>query len=327
MKLRQWTAVVSGLMMAAVGMTSASAQHKWPEKPVKLMVPFPPGGGTDTLSRTIADKLSRENGWIFVVENRPGAGGNIGLDVVAKAAGDGYTIGMGQTANLAINPFLYSKMPYDSTKDFKPIVLIAEQAQVLVVSSNSPYKNLADLLKAAKDNKDGGLKVALAGNGTVGHLAGEMFERKAQIKFLNVPYKGAGPAMIDLMGGQVDLFFGNTQAVIPQIAGGKLRPLAVTSAKRAKSLPTVPTLAESGFPGFDAVSWSGLVAPASTPPEMVEKINKQVNLLLKKTDVLEKLAVEGSDPLGGSPQDFDTVIKNERTKWGNLIREAGIKLD
>ena len=327
MNRRKWTFVVSGLIMAVAGATSAFAQQKWPDKPVKLIVPFPPGGGTDTLSRTIGDKLSRENGWIFVVENRAGAGGNIGLDVVAKAAGDGYTIGMGQTANLAINPFLYSKMPFDSTKDFKPIVLIAEQAQVLVVSSNSPYKNLADLLKAARENKEGGLKVALAGNGTVGHLAGEMFERKAQVKFLNVPYKGAGPAMIDLMGGQVDLFFGNTQAVIPQIAGGKLRALAVTSAKRARSLPTVPTLAESGFPGFDAVSWSGLVAPASTPHEIVEKINKQVNLLLKKPDVLEKLAVEGSDPLGGSAKEFDAFIKNERTKWGSLIREADIKLD
>jgi tripartite-type tricarboxylate transporter receptor subunit TctC len=327
MNRRKWMLAAGGLVIAAAGSPIAFAEQKWPDKPVKLIVPFPPGGGTDTLSRTIADKLSKEKGWIFVVENRPGAGGNIGLDVVAKAAADGYTIGMGQTANLAINPSLYPKLPFDPAKDFAPITLVAEQAQVLVVSSKSPYKSLADLIKAAKENKDGGLKVALAGNGTVGHLAGELFERKAQVKFLNVPYKGAGPAMIDLLSGQVDLYFGNTQAVIPQIAGGKLRALAVTSAKRVKSLPAVPTLAESGFPGFEAVSWSGLVAPAGTPQAIVESINKEVNLLLKKPDVLERLSAEGSDPLGGSSRDYDALIKAERSKWGNLIREAGIKLE
>lgn len=327
MNRRKWMLAAGGLLMAASCGTTAFAQQKWPDRPIKLIVPFPPGGGTDTLSRTIADKLSKEKGWILVVENRPGAGGNIGLDVVAKAPADGYTIGMGQTANLAINPSLYPKMPFDPAKDFAPIAAVAEQAQVLVVSAKSPYRTLADLIRAAKENKEGGLKVALAGNGTVGHLAGELFERKALVKFLNVPYKGAGPAMIDLLSGQVDLYFGNTQAVIPQIAGGKMRALAVTSAKRVNSLPAIPTLAESGFSGFEAVSWSGLVAPAGTPPAIVDSISKEINLLLNKPDVLEKLRAEGSDPLGGSSKEFDSLIKAERGKWGNLIREAGIRLD
>jgi tripartite-type tricarboxylate transporter receptor subunit TctC len=315
---------LAGLILAAT--TSAFAQQKWPDKPVRLVVPFTPGGGTDTLSRMIADKLSKENGWNFVVENRPGAGGNIGLDTVAKSAPDGYTIGMGQTANLAINPSLYPKMPFNPAKDFTPVVLVSQQPMVLVVASNSPYKTLADLVKGARESKEE-LKVGLAGNGTVGHVAGEMFMRRTNVKFLNIPYKGAGPAMVDLMGGQVDLYFGNSQSVMPLISGGKLRPLAVTSAKRLKALQSVPTLAESGYPGFEAVTWSGLVAPANTPVAIVEQINKQTNLLLKRADVLEKLAAEGSEPLGGSPQDFDAYMKSERTKWGTAIHDGGIKLD
>jgi tripartite-type tricarboxylate transporter receptor subunit TctC len=324
MNRRQCGLILGGLILAAA--TGAVAQQKWPDKPVRLVVPFTPGGGTDTLSRMVADKLSKENGWNFVVENRPGAGGNIGLDTVAKSAPDGYTIGMGQTANLAINPSLYPKMPFNPAKDFTPVVLVSQQPMVLVVASNSPYKTLADLVKGAKASKDE-LKVGLAGNGTVGHIAGEMFMRRANVKFLNIPYKGAGPAMVDLMGGQVDLYFGNSQSVMPLISGGKLRPLAVTSAKRLKALQSVPTLAESGYPGFEAVTWSGLVAPANLPAAIVEQINKQTNLLLKRADVLEKLAAEGSEALGGSPQDFGAYMKSEQTKWGTAIHDAGIKLD
>jgi tripartite-type tricarboxylate transporter receptor subunit TctC len=324
MNRRQCGLILGGLILAAA--TGAGAQQKWPDKPVRLVVPFTPGGGTDTLSRMVADKLSKENGWNFVVENRPGAGGNIGLDTVAKSAPDGYTIGMGQTANLAINPSLYPKMPFNPAKDFTPVVLVSQQPMVLVVASNSPYKTLADLVKGAKASKDE-LKVGLAGNGTVGHIAGEMFMRRANVKFLNIPYKGAGPAMVDLMGGQVDLYFGNSQSVMPLISGGKLRPLAVTSAKRLKALQSVPTLAESGYPGFEAVTWSGLVAPANLPAAIVEQINKQTNLLLKRADVLEKLAAEGSEALGGSPQDFGAYMKSEQTKWGTAIHDAGIKLD
>jgi tripartite-type tricarboxylate transporter receptor subunit TctC len=324
MNRRQCSLILGGLILAAA--TGAVAQQKWPDKPVRLVVPFTPGGGTDTLSRMVADKLSKENGWNFVVENRPGAGGNIGLDTVAKSAPDGYTIGMGQTANLAINPSLYPKMPFNPAKDFTPVVLVSQQPMVLVVASNSPYKTLADLVKGAKASKDE-LKVGLAGNGTVGHIAGEMFMRRANVKFLNIPYKGAGPAMVDLMGGQVDLYFGNSQSVMPLISGGKLRPLAVTSAKRLKALQSVPTLAESGYPGFEAVTWSGLVAPANLPAAIVEQINKQTNLLLKRADVLEKLAAEGSEALGGSPQDFGAYMKSEQTKWGTAIHDAGIKLD
>jgi tripartite-type tricarboxylate transporter receptor subunit TctC len=316
---------IAGLLLAATA-GSALAQQKWPDKPVRLVVPFPPGGGTDTLSRLVADRLSKENGWNFVVENRPGAGGNIGLDVVAKAASDGYTIGMGQASNLAINPSLYPKMPFDPEKDFAPIVLVSQQPMVLVVAANSPYKSVDDLVKAAKTNKDG-LKVGLAGNGTVGHLAGEMFARRANVTFLNVPYKGASPAMVDLMGGQVDLYFGNSQSVMPLIAGGKLRALAVASLNRLKALQSVPTLTESGYPGFEAVTWSGLVAPSIMPAAIVKEINAKANLLLKRPDVQEKLIAEGSEALGGSPQEFAAYIKAERGKWGTVIRDASIKLE
>ncbi|MDB5989947.1 MAG: LacI family transcriptional regulator [Herbaspirillum sp.] len=325
MDRRQYITFLGSLMLAATFADSAIAQEKWPDKPVRLIVPFPPGGGTDMLSRMIGAQLGKENGKAFVVENHPGAGGNIGLDLVAKAAADGYTIGMGQATNLTINPSLYPEMPFDPSKDFVPIVLVAQQPMVLVVASSSPYKSVADLLKGAKETKDG-LKIGLAGNGTVGHLAGEMLARRANVKLLNIPYKGASPALVDLIGGQFDLYFGNTQSVMALVGSGKLRALAVTSAKRLNALPSVPTLAESGFPGFEAVTWSGLVGPAHMPSAVVVQINQQVNQILKRPDMLEKMTAEGSDALGGSPKDFALYLKSEQAKWGGLIHDAGITL-
>ncbi|HWZ47380.1 MAG TPA: tripartite tricarboxylate transporter substrate binding protein [Herbaspirillum sp.] len=327
MNRRQYITFLGSLILAATCAASAIAiaQEKWPDKPVRLIVPFPPGGGTDMLSRMIGAQLGKENGKAFVVENHPGAGGNIGLDLVAKAAADGYTIGMGQATNLTINPSLYPEMPFDPSKDFVPIVLVAQQPMVLVVASTSPYKSVADLLKGARENKDG-LKIGLAGNGTVGYLAGEMLARRANVKLLNIPYKGASPALVDLIGGQFDLYFGNTQSVMALVGSGKLRALAVTSAKRLKALPSVPTLAESGFPGFEAVTWSGLVGPAHMPVAVVAQINQQVNQILQRPDMLEKMTAEGSDALGGSPQDFALYLKSEQTKWSALIHDAGISL-
>jgi tripartite-type tricarboxylate transporter receptor subunit TctC len=315
--------LAAALATAAAPVAFAQA---WPAKPIRFVVPFPPGGGTDTTSRLIAEKFTTVLGWTVVVDNKPGAGGNIGLDAVAKAAPDGYTIGMGQASNLAINPSLYAKMPFDSLKDFTPIASIAEQPVVLVVRQDSPFKTLADFVNAAKA-RPGTIGVAQAGNGTVGHLAGELLERRAGVQLLQVPYKGAGPAMNELLGGQVPAYIGNSVSVMGQLSAGKIRALAVTSAQRLGSMPTVPTVAEQGYPGFAATTWLGLVGPAGMPADIVNRMNAETVKLLARPDVKDKLAFEGSEATPGTPQQFAAHIRAEHTKWGTLIREANIKIE
>lgn len=310
----------------AAGSHTVFAQEPWPSRPVRLVVPFPPGGGTDATSRLIAEKLTTLNKWVVIIDNKPGAAGNIGIDAVAKAAPDGYTLGMGQAANLAINPSLYTKMPYDPLKDLTPIVEIAAQPVVLVVRADSPFKTLADFVRAAKA-RPGEFSIAQAGSGTVGHLAGELLARRAGIQVLQVPYKGAGPAMNDLLGGQIGLYFGNSVSVMSQVAAGKVRALCVTSAKRLPALAAVPTVAEQGFPDFEATTWLGLVGPAGLPADIVTRVNAEVVKLLGRKDVQDKLAFEGSVPVTGTPQQFAAYIRAEHAKWGALIREANIKLD
>nr|WP_316641717.1 tripartite tricarboxylate transporter substrate binding protein [uncultured Roseateles sp.] len=305
---------------------AAAAQAPWPAKPIRLIVPFPPGGGTDFIARVIGERLSTALGATLVIDNKPGAGGNIGLDAVAKSPPDGYTLGLGQTANLAINPHLYAKMPYDALKDFTPVAAVASQPMVLVVTPQSAMHSVADVVTAAKV-KPQGVRIGLAGSGTVGHLAGEMLERRANLQLLNIPYRGAAPALNDLLGGQFEIYFGNAASVLPQIGGGKLRPLAVTSATRLPALKDVPTMIEAGYAGFDAVTWSGLVAPAGTPPAIVARINAEVQKILKQPEVLAKLAAEGSTATGGSPAQFGDTIRSEHQKWGTLIRDADIKID
>ena len=320
-----------GLLAAAAAVLAAAslpalAQANYPNQPVKLIVPFPPAGGTDAVSRLLVEKITTASGWTFVVDNRPGAGGNIGMDAVAKSKADGYTLGMGQTANLAINPTLYPKMPYNATKDFVPVALIAGQPMVVVVKAESPYKTLADLVNAARA-KPGTLTMASAGNGTVGHLSGEMFAQRAGVKILHVPYKGAAPAATDLMGGQVDFYFATPQAAIPLVKGGKLRALAVTSVKRVPVLPEVPTVDESGYKGFEAMDWKGLVAPAGTPPDVVKRLNAAADKALGQPDTLTRLLAEGSVPMGGSPEKFAQFLKAENARWGDAVRKAGVKLE
>ena len=314
------------LVLAAFLPAAALAQDAYPNKPIKLVVPFPPAGGTDVLSRSIAQAMSSQNKWLIVIDNKPGAGGNIGLDAAAKSPPDGYTIAMGQTANLAVNPALYSTMPFDPLKDFAPIALISSQPLILVVSDSSPYRTLKDLVDAAKKNP-GKVNMASSSNGTIGHIGGEIFQRRAGIKMTHVPYKGAGPAVTDLMGGSVDCFFGNTQAVGGLVTAGRLRPLAVTSPQRLANLPSVPTVAEQGYPGFDAATWSGLVAPAGTPPGVVDKLNAAANKALGSAEMKAKLLEDGSTPLGGTPQQFADFIRKEHAKWGAAVRDADIKLD
>ena len=314
------------LLLAGTLIATTAAQEGYPGKPIKLIVPFPPAGGTDVLSRAIAQSIATSNKWTIVVENRPGAGGNIGLEAAAKSPPDGYTIAMGQTANLAVNPALYAKMPFDPLKDFAPIALVSSQPLVLVVGAQSRYKSLKDVVDAAKA-KPGALNMGSAGNGTIGHIGGELFQRRAGVKLAHIPYKGAGPVVTDLMGGSVDLFFANTQSVAGQVAGGKLRAIAVTSPKRLEILPDVPTIAEQGYPGFEAATWSGLVAPAGTPKPIIDRLNAEVVKTLNSPETKQKLREDGSTPLGGTPQQFADFLKAEHAKWGAVVRDANIKLD
>jgi tripartite-type tricarboxylate transporter receptor subunit TctC len=274
----------------------------------------------------MAAAISASTKWIFVLDNRPGAGGNIGLEAAAKAAPDGYTIAMGQTANLAVNPALYAKPPFDALRDFAPIALVSAQPLILVVSGASPYKTLQDLVAAAKA-KPGALNMGSPGNGTVGHIGGELFQRQAGIRCAHVPYKGAGPAVTDLMGGSIDFYFGNSQSVSALVTSARLRAIAVTSARRMATFATVPTIAESGYPGYEAGTWSGLVAPAGTPRAIVDRLNAEVSKALQRKDLLDKLAADGSEPMGGTPQRFAEHIRAEHAKWGAVVRDSGIRLD
>ncbi|HEY2255239.1 MAG TPA: tripartite tricarboxylate transporter substrate binding protein [Variovorax sp.] len=303
----------------------ALADSAWPNKPIRFVVPYTPGGATDGVTRLIARKLTEDTQSNFVVDNRAGGNGNIGLDVVAKARPDGYTIGMGQTANLAINPTLFSNLPYDALKDLAPVAVVASEPVVLVVRADAPYKTLVDLVAAAKA-KPGEVKQALAGTGTLGHMAGEVLARRAGFKVLNVPYKGAAPALTDLLGGQTDYMFATPQGALAMVKAGNLRALAVTSAKRLPVLPEVPTVGET-YKGFEAVDWKAIVAPAGTPPEVVRKLNAAVDKALAKPETIAALLAEGSAPVGGSVERAAQYIKAENAKWGAVVREANIRPD
>jgi tripartite-type tricarboxylate transporter receptor subunit TctC len=316
----------AALLPAAFPAGDAWGQANYPAGPITLVVPFPPGGGTDAASRLIGQAISQDNGWNVIIENRAGAGGNIGLGLVARAKPDGMTIGMGQTSNLAINPTLYPKMPYDGLKDFVPVALVATQGEILVVSADSPYHTLKELVDAARAKPEG-LAMGSAGIGTVGHLAGVMFGKQAGIKFLHVPYPGAAPAISNLAGGQIQLYFGTPASVLPLMAAGRLRALAVTSPQRMESAKDVPTIAESGYPGFAAEDWKGLVAPAGTPAAVVDTLNAAVNKALTRKEIQDRFAVDGSTPKGGTPQEFAAFMKSENARWGATVRDSGARMD
>jgi tripartite-type tricarboxylate transporter receptor subunit TctC len=313
------------LTLWALAAGQAIAQT-FPTKPIRVVVPFPPGGGTDIIAREIANRVATNTGWTLIIENRPGAGGNLGVDAVAKAPNDGYTIALGQTSNLAINPTLYPKLPYDPVKDLAPITLVASSSLVFAVASDSSYKTLADLVAAAKA-KPGVLNFASPGNGTVAHLASEMFQKAANVKYTHIPYKGAAQAVTDLIGGQVHWYASSIPTLISQIRAGKLRALAVSSLKRVDDLPNVPTIAESGYKGFDATTWFGFVAPAGTPKDIVDKLSSEINKALKDKSSQQKLADQGADILGGTPAQFAQLIKSEIASWAVVVKDANIKLD
>ena len=314
------------LALAALTFSGTALAQAWPTKPIRIVVPFPPGGGTDIIARETSQRVAAATGWTFVIDNKPGAGGNLGVDATAKSPADGYTIVIGQTSNLAVNPTLYARMPYDSQKDLAPIVLLANAPLVMVTGVGTPYKTLADAVNAAKA-KPGGLNFASPGNGTVAHLTSEMFQKAANFKTQHVPYKGAAQALTDVISGTVELYMSSVPTLIGQIRNGKLRPLAVSSAKRVDDLPNVPTINESGYKGFDAVTWFGLLAPAGTPKEAIARLNAEFNKALQNPELRKKLGDEGADPAGGTPEQFGALIRDEIPRWGKVVRESGAKVD
>jgi len=315
-------------MLAALLCTlpfAASAQ-KYPDKPVHFVVPYPPGGPLDTIARLLGQKVSERIGQPVIVENKPGAGGNIGADSVAKSAPDGYTILMGAVATHAINPSLYAKIPYDPVKDFAPITLIGVTPNVLVVNASIPAKDVKEFIAYAKANP-GKLNYGSGSTGSAGHLAGELFNSMAGVEMAHIPYKGAAPAMQDLLGGQIQLMFDNMASALPQVKSGKIRALAVTTPKRASGAPELPTIAEAGLPGFDISTWFGLFAPANTPKDIVAKLHDEFVRALTLPEVKERFAALGVEPAGNKPEEFAAYIKSEAAKYANVVKKSGAKVD
>ncbi|WAI85164.1 MULTISPECIES: Bug family tripartite tricarboxylate transporter substrate binding protein [Achromobacter] len=316
--------VLSGLALVCV--TGLSAAQGYPDKPIRLIVPFPPGGGTDVLAREAALKVAKSTGWNIVTENRPGSGGNIGVDAVAKSAADGYSLVLGQTSNLAINPTLYAKLPYDPEKDLTAIGLVADAPLVLVVPANSPLKSFDDMIAAARAKPEL-LTYASSGNGTVAHLAAVQLQNAADIKLTHIPYKGAAQASNDLIGGQIDMYLSSVPTLIGHIRNGKMRALAVTAAQRASDLPDVPTIAERGYPGFEAVTWFGLAAPAGVPPEIVQRLNAEFNKALQTPDLSQKYQEQGARVLTSTPEEFAKLIHDDRIRWGKIVKDSGARVE
>ncbi|HEX7272235.1 MAG TPA: tripartite tricarboxylate transporter substrate binding protein [Casimicrobiaceae bacterium] len=313
-----------GLVVAAIACCACA--QTYPAKPIRLVVPFPPGGTTDILARDVGERLTEALGQPVVIDNRPGAAGNVGSDLVAKSAPDGYTLLMCTVSTHAINPSLYSNIPYDHIKDFVPVVLVARVPNVLEVNPGVPVNTVADLIKLAKE-KPGQLNFASSGSGTSIHLSGELFKTMAGVDMVHVPYKGSAPAVADLMGGQVQLMFDNLPSSLQQIKAGKLRAIAVTSAQRSPALPDIPTIAESGLPGFEATSWFGVLAPAKTPPAIVNLLNITLDKWLQSPEGKAKLIAQGALPAGGTPEQFAAYIQSETEKWAKVVKASGAKVD
>jgi tripartite-type tricarboxylate transporter receptor subunit TctC len=312
--------------LALAMLASGAHAQAWPAKPIKWVVPFAPGGTTDILARTIGDKLAIALGQPVIIENKPGAGGGVGADYTAKAPADGYTIMGGTISTHAINASLYKSLPYDPVKDFAPITLIARVPNMLVVNPDVPAKNVAELIALMKANP---VKYTFAssGNGTSQHLSGELFKTMAGVEMQHIPYKGSPPALQDVVGGQVTMTFDNITTAWPLAKGGKLRALAVTTAKRSSVAPEVPTLAESGLAGYEVGSWQGVFAPAGTPPEIVKRLNAEIVKIIRMPDVNEKLTALGAEPVGNTPEEFGALVRAEVGKWADVVKKSGAKVD
>ena len=298
----------------------------YPTKPIRLIVPFPPGGGTDILSRLVATKLTEGAKWTVVADNKAGAGGTIGIGEAVKAAPTGYDLVMGQKDNLVIGPWLYKNLSWDPTKDLTPVAHVAYTPVVIATSVNSKYKTLADVVNGAKA-APGTITYGSPGNGTSIHLAGHLFEQAAGVKLSHIPYKGSNPALMDALAGNVDLLVSSLPSAMGQIKAGKLRPLAVTSAKRSSSLPDVPTVAESGFKDFDVSTWYGVFAPAGTPAAVVTTVNAEINKLLATADMKAAIQAQGAEPEAMSPAQLGTLLKKEYTQWKGIVEASGAKIE
>ena len=313
-------------LAATALLPSLAAAQSFPTKPIRIVVPFPPGGSTDLLARRIGEKLAAVWGQPVVVDNRAGAGGTVGADYVAKSAPDGYTLLMGVTGSNAIANALYPKLPYDVVKDFAPVSMVVSSPLVVTVNPAVKADTLAEFIALAK-SRPGSISYGSPGNGTSMHLTGEMFKLSAKVSMLHIPYRGSAGALTDLMGGQIDTMFGDFLVVWPQLEAGKLQPIAVTSKARHKMLPNVPTIAESGYPGFEALSWQGLFAPAATPPAIVEQLNREVNKALASADIQEYFGSRGFTLGGSSATEFRAFVKVEADKWAKIVQASGAKPD
>ena len=315
-----------GLLLSAGALPPSSVAQSYPTKPIRLIVPFPPGGATDILGRAVSADLTRQLGQGVPVENRPGAGGNLGADVVAKSPPDGYTLVMATVGTHAINMSLYSKMPYDTVRDFAPVSLVAAVPNILVVNPTLPVKSVKELIDLAR-SKPGEINFASSGNGTSIHLSGELFKTLAGVQMVHIPFNGSGPAIAAMLGNQTQVMFDNMPSALPQVKAGKLRALAVTTEKRSPATPELPTIAEAGLAGYDASSWFGVLAPAGTAREIVSKLSQTIAAGLQSPETRERLASQGAEAIGSTPEQFAAHIQTEIAKWAKVVKASGAKLD
>jgi tripartite-type tricarboxylate transporter receptor subunit TctC len=314
------------LLAAALLLGWTSALADYPDKPIRLIVPQAPGSATDTAARILASELSLQLGQTIVVENRPGGGFTIGLDLVAKAAPDGYTLGMGPVGSLAISPNMMAKLPYDIEKDFQPVALVTRGHMLLAVSPNLPVNSVAELIAYAKKNPDK-LTNASSSNGSPGHVGGELFKLMTGTQIVHVPYKGGALAINDLMSGQVDVLLESLNSIAPHARSGKVKALGVSGARRSPGFPNIPTIAEAGVPGFDAPTWTGVIAPAGLPKPVLDKLNAATNRAIASSSFKERFGVIGDEPAGGTPEEFGDLIKRELAKWRDVVKRSGAKFD
>ncbi len=315
------------LAVACAAVAPAGMAQTYPSKPIRFVVPFPPGGPLDVMARGVGQKLQETWGQPVVVDNRPGAGGGIGADLVAKSPGDGYTLLMGAVSTHAINPSLYAKIPYDAQKDFVPVALVAQVPNILVINPSVPVQSVQELIGYARA-KPGSLSFGSGSTGSTGHLAGELFKTMAGVDMVHIPYKGGAPAMQDLLAGQTQLMFDNLANALPQVKAGKLRALAVTTLKRAPAVPDLPTIAEAGLPGFDLTTWFGVFVPAGTPPETVAKLNAEIVKALASRDLGERLAAMGTvAPESNTPERFAAFVRAEAAKYAKVVKDSGARVD